>query len=300
LLLSSIVVFLLVHMAPGDPVWLILGLDTEPEFVEQLRAELGLDQPLPTQYYMWISRVLRGDLGTSYWYEFPVLQMIKQRLPATLELTIVSYALTLLIAFPTGILAAMKERSRVDMVITGFHTLILGIPSFWLGLLLILVFALTLRWLPPSGRFVGLLDSPGVAWKFIVLPALCLALRAGSSLGRFVKVSLLEVLTQDYVRTARAKGLHERLVIIRHVLPNALIPVLTVMGIQVARLLSGVVVIETVFAWPGIGLLVIDAISNRDYTIIQGTLLLSVLLVFLVNLVVDMVYGFVDPRVRLE
>jgi peptide/nickel transport system permease protein len=300
MLLASIVVFLLIHLAPGDPALLILGFDTPPEFLEQLRSELGLDLPLPTQYIRWISHALRGDLGMSYWYEFPVLTMIKQRLPATLELTLISFALTLLVAFPSGILAAIKERTSTDMAITAMHTIALAIPNFWFGLLLILLFSLTLRWLPPSGRMVGLMQNPRMALRYLALPSLCLALRTGASLGRFIKSSLLDVLTQDYVRTARAKGLNERLVIVRHVLPNALIPVLTVMGIQLARLLSGVVVIETVFAWPGLGLLAIEAISHRDYAIVQGTLLFSVMVIFLVNLLVDLLYGLVDPRVRLQ
>lgn len=298
-LVSSMLVFLLIHLAPGDPAYTILGPDAEPEHLEALRAEWGLDKPLPVQYATWMNRVLHGDVGKSYRSGFQVLKLIKLSMPATMELTVVAFVLSLLIGFPTGILAALRERSRVDFAITAFQTLFVGIPTFWLGLLLILVFSLYLGWLPPSSRPTGFLRNPSLAWKFLLLPALCLALRQGAVLSRFVKASLLETLRQDYIRTARAKGLRERVVIVQHALRNALIPVVTVMGLNIARLLSGAVVVETVFAWPGLGQLVISAIGDRDYTVVQGTLLLTMVVVMFVNLFVDMAYAIVDPRIRL-
>jgi peptide/nickel transport system permease protein len=299
LFLSSILVFLLIHLAPGDPALLLLGVDASDEDLEAIRAKWGLDKPLPVQYAAWIGRVLRGDFGTSYQNRFPVFKLIKLRLPATIELAAAAFIFSSLVGFSTGILAALKERSWLDIAITTFNTLILATPSFWLGLLLILLFTLYLDWLPPSGRPAGLLDDPGKAWKYMLLPTLSLGLSQGAVLSRFVKSSLLDVMTQDYIRTARAKGLRERVVIVRHALRNAMIPVLTIMGINLARLLSGTVVVETVFAWPGLGQLTIDAVANRDYAVVQGALLLTVAIVLFVNWAVDMTYATVDPRIRL-
>jgi len=299
LFVSSILVFLLIHMAPGDPALLLLGVDAPDEDLEAIRIKWGLDQPLPVQYARWAGRLLRGDLGTSYVSRFPVLALIKLRIPATIELAALSFLISSILGFSTGVLAALKEHSWIDFVVTSFNTLILGTPSFWLGLLLILFFALYLDWLPPSGRSVGLLEDPGKAWKYILLPALSLGLSQGAVLSRFVKSSLLETLTQDYIRTARAKGLRERVVVVRHALKNAMIPVMTVMGINLARLLGGTVVVETVFAWPGLGQLTIDAVASRDYGVVQATLLLTVVIVLLVNWLVDVAYAIVDPRIRL-
>ena len=299
LFVSSILVFLLIHLAPGDPALLLLGIDADAEDLAATRAKWGLDKPLPVQYALWIRRVLQGDLGTSYRSQFPVLRLIKLMLPATIELAVVSFITSSLVGFSTGILAALKDRSWLDFVVTGFNTLILGMPVFWLGLLLILLFASYLRLLPSYGRPVSLLDNPGIAWRYLVLPALSLSLWQGATLSRFVKSSLLEVMTQDYIRTARAKGLRERVVMQRHALRNAMVPVLTVMGINLARLLSGAAVVETVFAWPGLGRLAINAVAGRDYSVVQGTLLLTVVIVLLVNLAVDMAYAIIDPRIRL-
>ena len=300
LFVSSILVFLLIHLAPGDPALLLLGLDADEEDLAATRAEWGLDKPLPVQYALWIGRVLRGDLGASYRVTgFPVLTLIKLRMPATIELTVASFILASFMGFSTGILATLKERSWLDFLITGFNTLILATPTFWLGLLLILLFSVYLDLLPVCGRPVSFLDNPGEAWKYLVLPAFSLGLWQGATLSRFVKSSLLDIMMQDYVRTARAKGLREHTVVLRHALRNAMIPVVTVMGMNLARLLGGAVVVETVFAWPGLGKLIIDSVSGRDYYVVQGTLLFTVVIVLLVNWAVDVAYAIVDPRIRL-
>lgn len=299
LLVSSILVFLLIHVAPGDPALLLAGVDATPEQLEAIRAEWGLDKPLPVQYKLWLQRAMQGDLGTSYRSRFPVLKLIRLVLPATIELALVSFTLSVLIGFSTGILAALKQRSWFDFVVTAVNTLILATPVFWLGLLLILVFTVFLGLLPPTGRPVGFLEKPGVGWRYLILPALSLSLWQGATLSRFVKSSLLDVMMQDYVRTARAKGLGERTVMLRHVLRNGMIPLVTIMGINLAQLLSGTVVVEIVFAWPGLGQLIIDSVAGRDYAVVQGTLLFTVVVVLFVNLAADIAYAVIDPRIRL-
>jgi ABC-type dipeptide/oligopeptide/nickel transport system permease component len=297
--LSTIAVFLLLHLIPGDPAIAIAGSDARPETLTAIRQELGLDQPLPVQYGIWIGKVLRGDLGVSNTNKISVADQIAQRIPATLELTLCGLLLAVVISIPTGVIAAVRDRGAADWVISTFNAFAIAIPNFWFGILMILLFSLALGWLPPSGR-VELLSDPGTAWKFLLLPAVTLALNQSAVLSRFVKSSMLEVLHEDYVRTARAKGLREWLVVQRHVLRNALVPVATVLGIQFGRLLGGAIVVESIFAWPGVGRLILQGIGNRDYTIVQGTLLLMVLTFVVVNLVTDLAYGFLDPRIRLE
>jgi peptide/nickel transport system permease protein len=258
-----------------------------------------LDEPLPAQYLRWMSRVLHGDLGVSYANKIAVFDQIAQRIPATVELTLAGLGLAILISIPTGVLAALRERSATDWLISSFNALAIAIPNFWFGILMILLFALALGWLPPSGRGDFGRD-PGRALSFLILPAITLALNQSAVLSRFVKSSMLEVIHDDFVRTARAKGLREWLVIRRHVLRNALVPVVTVLGIQFGRLLGGAIVVESVFAWPGLGRLILQGIGNRDYAIVQGVLLLLVITFVLVNLAVDLTYGLLDPRIRLS
>ena len=298
-ILSTIAVFLLLHLVPGDPALAVAGSDARPDTLAAIRHDMGLDQPLPVQYVQWVGRVLQGDLGRSYTTKLPVAEQIALRIPATIELSLAGMALALLISVPTGVLAAVRERGMADWIISAFNACAIALPNFWFGILMILLFALALGWLPASGRGdYG--REPLTAWKFLLLPALTLALNQAAVLSRFVKSSVLEVLHDDYVRTARAKGLREALVIRRHVLRNALVPVATVLGIQFGRLLGGAIVVESVFAWPGVGRLVLQSIGSRDYTTVQGVLLLLVLAFIVVNLLTDVAYGLLDPRIRLS
>jgi ABC-type dipeptide/oligopeptide/nickel transport system permease component len=297
--LSTVGVFLLLHLVPGDPAVALAGSDATPEVLHAMRRELGLDQPLPVQYGLWVGRVIQGDLGRSYASKLPVGEQIAQRIPATLELTIAGLLLALLISIPTGILAAVRERGPADWLVSSFNAFAIAVPNFWFGILMILLFGLALGWLPPSGRGDFGRDPVG-ALQFLLLPAVTLALNQSAILSRFVKSSMLEVMHEDFVRTARAKGLREWLVVQRHVLRNALVPVATVLGIQFGRLLGGAIVVESVFAWPGVGRLILQGIGNRDYTIVQGTLLLLVVTFVVVNLITDLAYGLLDPRIRLS
>ena len=298
LLLASVGVFLLLHLVPGDPALLLAGPDATPEVVAAVRRDMGLDQPLPVQYAVWMQHALRGDLGKSYISRLPVWQLIQNALPATLELALAALAIAIVFALPTGILSAVKRQSLPDWLVTIFNGLALGIPNFWLGILLIIFFALIMNWLPPGGR-IEFLSNPGVAWKSLILPAVTLGIPIGAALSRFTRAAMLEVLHEDYIRTARAKGLSNWRVIARHAIRNALIPIVTVLGIQFGRLLGGAVIVESVFAWPGIGRMVLQAVLNRDYLLVQGTLLLLVVSFIVINLIVDLLYGVLDPRIRL-
>ena len=298
-ILSTIAVFLLLHLVPGDPALAVAGSDAREDTLVAIRHEMGLDQPLPVQYVRWIGRVLQGDLGRSYTTRLSVAEQIALRIPATLELALAGIVIALLISIPTGVLAAVRERSAADWLISSFNAFAIAIPNFWFGILMILLFALALGWLPASGRG-DYSREPLKAWTFLLLPAITLALNQAAILSRFVKSSVLEVLHDDYVRTARAKGLRERLVIQRHVLTNALVPVATVLGIQFGRLLGGAIVVESVFSWPGVGRLILQSIGSRDYTTVQGVLLLLVLAFVVVNLLTDLTYGLLDPRIRLS
>lgn len=298
ILITSIGVFLLLRLVPGDPALMYAGQDATPEVLQAVRVEMGLSEPLPIQYVIWLQHVLQGDLGLSYASKFPVTELIAQRVPATVELTLAALVLSLAIALPTGIVAALRSRTSIDLGITAFSSLSLAVPNFWLGLILIIVFALVLGWAPSGGR-VELLRDPPQALRFLILPALTLSLHVGAELSRFLKASMLEVLSEDYVRTARAKGLAENVVVIRHALRNALVPLVTVLGIRFGRLLGGAVIVESVFAWPGLGRLVLQAIGNRDYAVVQGVLLLLVMAFVVINLLTDLLYAFLDPRIRL-
>ena len=293
----SLVVFALVHFVPGDPIRLALGTRFDQETYEALRARSGLDQPLVQQYFSWIGGVLTGDLGVSFRSGRPVLDMIAERLPATATLAGASIVIALLIAFPLGILSAIRQGRPVDYVATGVSQFGISVPDFWMGILLIIFVAGRLNLLPPSG-YVSFLESPWEWFTHLIMPALTVGVVSGSVITRFVRSSVLESLGQDFTRTAESKGLPERRVIRKHVLPAALVPVITVIGVQLAYLLSGVVVVEEVFAWPGLGQLALDAVLARDYPVLQGAVLLFAGFFLLVNLVVDLLYAVVDPRIR--
>lgn len=283
-------VFLLIHLVPGDPVEVMLGESAQAADREALRQSLGLDQPLLTQFTTYLGNVLSFDLGTSLHSKRPILDILLERLPATLELALAALFVAVLVAFPLGMMAAVKKDTAWDHSAMAVSLLGVSIPNFLMGPLLILVFAVWLGWFPVSGR-------EGLA--SLVLPAITLGTAMASILSRMVRATLLEVLGEDYIRTARAKGLGPRAVIWRHALRNALLPVITLLGLQLGALLAGAVITEAVFSWPGIGQLVIEAIQRRDYPVVQACVLLISLSYVLVNTLTDVAYGWFDPRVRL-
>jgi peptide/nickel transport system permease protein len=296
--LATVGVFLLLHLLPGDPAALMAGSDAPPATIEFVRHDMGLDQPLPVQYVVWLGHIVRGDLGKSIFSKLPVSQLIGQRAPATVELAIAGELITLLIALPLGVLAAVKQRSPVDWVVSTATSIGLAVPNFWLGILLILLFAVGLGWLPPGQRG-DLGRDPVGELKFLALPAFTLALPLAMNLSRLTKASVLEVLYEDHVRTARSKGMSEAHVVSGHVLRNALVPIVTAVSLDVGRLLGGALIVETIFNWPGLGTLMLNAVGNRDYVIVQACLLLLVGVFILVNLIADLSYGILDPRIRL-
>jgi peptide/nickel transport system permease protein len=296
IVILSIGVFLMLHLTPGDPVQIMLGQDADPQAVAALRAELGLDQPLPIQYVRWAGNALHGDLGRSIRTNQPVSDAIVSRLPVTLELSLLALLISLLIGLPAGMLAAVRRNSSLDLASTGVALVGVSLPSFFLGILLILVFALGLRWVPPSG-YTPLIQDPAMNLKQMLMPAIALGAALAGIVARLMRSSLLEVLGADYMRTARAKGLSEPASVIRHGVRNALLPVVTVVGLQVGALLGGAILIETIFALPGIGRLAVDSIFARDFPIVQGVVLFLALVRVLSNLIADLLYGRLDPRI---
>ncbi len=292
----SIVVFALIHLVPGDPVRTALGTRFDQDLYEALIARAGLDQPLLVQYWLWLTSALTGDLGVSFRTGQPVTGALLQRLPATMLLAFASLLVGLLIALPAGIVSAVKQGKPVDYAASSFSQIGISVPDFWFGLLLILVFARTLGWLPPSG-YVSPLEDPVEAIRRLILPATTAGVVTGAILTRFVRSSVLEAMGAEHVRLARAKGMPERYILRHHVLRNAWIPVVTITGLQLATLLGGIVVVEVVFAWPGIGRLALDAVVRRDYPVLQGAVLLIATGFLLINLLVDLLYARLDPRI---
>lgn len=287
----TIITFSIMHLAPGDPARIMLGVLASDEAVAELRSALDLDRPIPVQYISWLTRVARGDFGRSIQTRRPVLQTIWSRLPATLELTFAAMILSLLIAIPAGIISATRQNSAFDYGSMAGALFGVSMANFWLGLMLMLVFGLHLGWLPISGRG-GL--------SHLILPAITLGTGMAALIARLVRSSMLEVIRLDYIRTARAKGLMERSVIYKHALRNALIPVTTVVALRLPMLFSGAVVTETIFAWPGMGRLLVTAIFERDFPVVQGTVLILALIVILANLLADIAYAYIDPRIKYE
>ncbi|MCL5110143.1 MAG: ABC transporter permease [Chloroflexi bacterium] len=293
----SIIVFTIVRLIPGDPAAIRLGMEATPEGIAAVQKEMGLDKPIFVQYGIWLGDVLRGDFGTSWVSKQPVLQLIMLKLPASLLLACTALLIALLIAIPAGIISGVKQHSLTDNIATTLALLGVAMPQFWLGLMLMLVVAVQLRWLPPSG-YVDLNQNPTEAIRRLILPASTLGLTLAAPLARFMRSGMLDVMNADYIRTARAKGLTERMVVTGHAVRNALLTVITVFGMQFGALLGGTIVIEQVFSWPGVGLLAFTAINQRDYGIIQGVVLFVALGFILVNLAVDVIYVYVDPRIR--
>ena len=297
LILVAVVSFLLIHIIPGDPAAVMLGTDATPHEVEKLREDLGLNEPLHVQFYRWISRVLRGDLGDSFFMGRPVTVALLERLPATILLAVAALFFAVLIGVPAGIIAAIKQNSIIDQLVMIIALIGVSLPSFWIGLNLILIFSVNLRWLP-SGGYVPLTENFIDGLRCLLMPAFALGFMQAALIARMTRSSMLEVLRQDYIRTARSKGLAEQVVVGLHALKNAMIPILTVIGTAFGVLLGGAVIVETVFAYPGIGRLVVAAVQRRDYPVIQGALLLISSIYVLVNLLVDILYTLIDPRIK--
>jgi ABC-type dipeptide/oligopeptide/nickel transport system permease component len=285
----SFLVFLMVQLVPGDPALVLAGDTASKETVEALRKEMGLDQPLPMQYLIFLDRLAHGSLGKSTRTHREVLIEIADRFPYTLLLTISAVLLSTLVGVALGIFAAIHHGRAGDFVTMGIAIVGLSVPSFWLALLMIMLFALNLHWLPVTGA---------ASWQHLIMPTVTLSLHSASVKARLTRASMLEVLGHDYIRTARAKGLHENLVIIRHALKNALIPIVTLIGLQFGGLLGGAFITETIFGWPGVGRLAVQSIFNRDFPVIQGTVLLVAVAYLASNLIVDIVYAWLDPRIR--
>lgn len=299
LILASVVIFLVIRLSPGDPAEIMVGQEASASQLQAERAALGLDKPLPVQYVVWLGNVLRLNFGRSYINGQPVWELIEQRAPATLELALSAFVLSTLFGVALGIVAAVHPNSIADALVTAFNVIAYSVPSFWIGLLLILLFSVNLGWLPPSGRG-NLLLNPLDELRYLIMPLVTLSFGGSAGKARLVRATMVEVLDADYIRTAYAKGLAERVVLVRHALRNALIPLVTTLGIQLGGILGGAVVTETIFNWPGMGRLIVDSISNRDYSVVQGILILIVFTFVVVSLGVDILYEFIDPRIRIR
>ncbi len=286
----SILVFLLMHLA-GDPAAVLLPLDTPPEQIEAFRQEMGFDRPLPIQYIHFLSRAVRGDFGYSYHYRTDAMQIVLERMPATLKLTFAALFVALAVAIPAGILAALRQGRIPDLIVRMSVLLGQAVPGFWLALMLMLLFGVRLQWLPVSGA---------EGWQSLILPAIVAGSFSMATITRLLRCNLLETLGENYIQTARSKGLPERTVTTRHALKNAAIPVITVIGLQMGWLLGGAVISEVVFAYPGMGRLAVTAISYRDVPVIQSFVAITALIVVVINLSVDIIYSWVDPRIRLH
>jgi peptide/nickel transport system permease protein len=297
----SIVIFMVLHLSPGDPVEIMLGAQATQEDRARLRADLGLDQPLHVQYVRWLGHVIRGDLGRSLWMKRPVLAEVLLRFKATLILTGTALLLSTTIGIALGVASATRPNSLLDRLSAMASLFGASMPSFWLGIVLMVVFALQLGWLPASGMYAPY-DGGGLGdlLAHLLLPAVTLAAASVTIIARLTRATMLETLGQDYIRTARAKGVVERAVVLRHGLGNALIPIVTVVGVQAGYLLGGAVLTETVFAWPGVGTLMVQGILARDVPLVQGCVLVVALTFVLVNLAVDLLYAWFDPRIRYE
>jgi peptide/nickel transport system permease protein len=284
------IVFVVLRLVPADPAVLILGSDATEEEIDALRAEMGLDRSIVAQYGIFLTDVLQGDFGDSYRQQTDAMGLVLERLPATIKLAVAALSIAVVIGIPLGLVAALRVNGFVDRAVSAVSLLLQSLPGFWVGIVFILVFSRTLKWFPSGGS---------ESWKHLVLPAVTLALPFIAILTRMTRSGLLEVINESYIQTARAKGLSERIVIFPHAMRNALIPIVTVVGLQFGQLLGGAVIIETVFAWTGVGRLLIDAIGQRDYNVVQAAIVVIATFFVVINLIVDLLYGYLDPRVRL-
>ena len=297
-LLVSVLVFVMIRAIPGDPVALMLGDTNDPQLVREMRASLGLDRPIVEQFLLWVSHVLQGDLGVSVKSKEPVLHLIMSHFPVTAQVVVVATILSCIIAVPAGLIAGWKQNRKSDAAIVISAILFVSVPSFWVGILLIWIFGVQLDWLPTYG-FQSVFEHGWGSVKYMILPVVAIVLTEIAVLARMMRASAIEVMRLEYVAHARAKGLPEARVLLRHVLPNAFGPTLTVIGLILGHLLSGAAVIETVFTLPGIGRLLVESIYARDYPVVQGCLLFIALLYVFVNLAIDLLYPLFDPRIKL-
>ena len=299
LLLASIAIFLLIHLLPGSPAVLIAGPDATPEVVKQIERDLGLDKPLPVSYLYWVSGLLRGELGQSYISRAPISSLIRSRVFNSLELMLVAIVFAAVIGFTLGGLAALTKSNRLQLALAGINAFMISIPPFVTGLVLILILSVTFRMLPTGGQA----QDTGNVWemfKHVLMPAMTLAIPTAAVIARFLQTSLRHTLREDYIRTAIAKGLSPKRVVLRHAMPAALAPVVTIVGIQMGQLLGGAVIVESVFAWPGLARLLIDAVLSHDYLLVQDVLLLSVIVFMIMQITTDIAHAALDPRMSLK
>ena len=299
LLLASIAIFLLIHLLPGSPAVLIAGPDATPEVVKQIERDLGLDKPLPVSYLYWVSGLLRGELGQSYISRAPISSLIRSRVFNSLELMLVAIVFAAVIGFTLGGLAALTKSNRLQLALAGINAFMISIPPFVTGLVLILILSVTFRMLPTGGQA----QDTGNVWemfKHVLMPAMTLAIPTAAVIARFLQTSLRHTLREDYIRTAIAKGLSPKRVVLRHAMPAALAPVVTIVGIQMGQLLGGAVIVESVFAWPGLARLLIDAVLSHDYLLVQNVLLLSVIVFMIMQITTDIAHAALDPRMSLK
>ena len=298
MILASIGVFLMIHLVPGDPVLTVTGLEASAEQMARVRTELGFDRPLPVQYFDWVGRVLSGDLGNSLVSQKPTSELIVDRMPATIQLTIATMFIGLALGIPFGLLSASRKGSWIDKMVAGYSSFSLAVPTFVIGIVFILVFGVELEWLPTASAYIPFWDDPGGALKATIGPAFTLGFYVSGVIARFVRASMIEVLGLDYIRTARAKGVGEAKLVYKHAFRAASLPTLTVVGIQFGTFLGGSLVTESVFNYPGVGRLILSAILSRDFVVVQGAVLVVVVIFTLVNLVTDVLYSFLNPRIR--
>ncbi|MGO4671301.1 ABC transporter permease [Bosea sp. 2YAB26] len=298
LFLASFAIFAMIYAVPGGPVAVLVGENASPEEIAATIARYGLDRPMLVQYLDWLGQAVRGDFGLSLHSRQPVLALIGERLPATLQLAVAAILVALAVGIPVAIASAVRPNSWLDRLLSGWSALALGVPTFWLGILLILLFAVELRWLPSASRYVPFWEAPVDALRSLMLPALTLGIYVSGIFARFLRASLIGEAKQDYVRTARAKGLPESRVVGLHIMRNALLPFVTIVGLMMANFIGGAVVTEAVFTYPGLGRLVIQAISTRDYPLIQGCIMVILVGYMLVNLIIDLLYAWIDPRIE--
>ncbi|GAU82719.1 ABC transporter permease [Bosea sp. BIWAKO-01] len=298
LFLASFAIFAMIYAVPGGPVAVLVGENASPEEIAATIARYGLDRPMLIQYFDWLGQAVRGDFGLSLHSRQPVLALIGERLPATLQLAFAAILVALAVGIPVAVASAARPNSWLDRLLSGWSALALGVPTFWLGILLILLFAVELRWLPSASRYVPLWEAPVDALRSLMLPALTLGIYVSGIFARFLRASLIGEAKQDYVRTARAKGLPESRVVGLHIMRNALLPFVTIVGLMMANFIGGAVVTEAVFTYPGLGRLVIQAISTRDYPLIQGCIMVILVGYMLVNLIIDLLYAWIDPRIE--
>ena len=299
LLITMSMTFVITRVLPGNPAVSILGPQATAEDIAKMEEEMGLHDPMPVQYINYMKRILTGDLGTSYRYNRPVADLIFEKLPNTLQIALASLIIALLIGVPVGIISAVKQYSAFDYISMIAALIGVSMPSFWLGLMLVLIFSVNLGWFPTMGMGV-ISNGIGDVISHLFLPSLCLSFGSMANFARISRSSMLEVIDQDYMKAVRAKGLRENVVIIKHGLKNALPPIVTVLGMRIAALMTGAIMIETIFSWPGIGRLIVDAINNNDFEMIQGTVLFMAILYVTVNLVVDIIYLYINPKVSYE